>query len=544
MKPLCSFRVAHACFIHVMCVMGFLCLLLPMALWADGGMIQLPSIFTDHMVLQRDAVVPVWGVAEPAALVTVAFNGNVKKTTAGSDGAWRVDLDPQPFSMESRLLMVQADYQGRVSRKKFSDVLVGDVWLCSGQSNMEWVMGKVAHYPGVEGGEEACRRPEQPELRLFSDNALPIWKGRGWRRCVGDDLRAFSAIAYFFGDTLQRELRIPIGLVNISRGGSPIQQWIPESFARQHPVIQHYSNVFLDNRKQIESYNTAVHRVNEARHAGYADVPLPAPLPTEQDRSRGFYGHGLFNDLIEPLIPFAVRGVLWYQGESNTESEDIAGSYDGMLKLLIEGWRTSWGQAAMPWFIVQLPCWDSSESQYWPLLRESQLKASQTIPYTFLSVSVDLCDPRDIHPPQKQGVGKRLAQLALVHTYEKDRICRGPVVTSITSEEGALWLQFDDGGAPIVLAEGGWQDVEVAGKDGRFYPAQAVVRGNTAVVTSPRVSAPSTVRYGWKPVFTPTLFNEAGFPASPFLEPVAPHVLPSRQSDGDSITRSKRSRAI
>lgn len=486
------------------------------ALMQCSAALEMPAIFRDHMVLQRDMPIPIWGEAEPGQRVTAEFGGQVQSATADAQGSWSLRFDPLPASAEPRPLHVRVS---DTESATFEDVLVGEVWICAGQSNMEWIMGKLdtpsgvhpeIHFPGVEHGEEEVAKPERADLRIFSDDLSRHWEKRGWQRCGGEALRRFSGTAFFFGEMLQRELRVPVGLINLSRGGSAIQSWTRPEFALRNPYTKLYTELFEKNREQIQAYFEASKR---ARKDGR---PLPEPLPEELEIASRFHGFRLFTDLVEPVAPFAARGVIWYQGESNGTPRKTAAQYAPMLRDLIEGWRDRWGQPQMPWYIVQLPCWNHPESEHWPLVRQGQWEVARNVPNVGLAAICDVADVNDLHPRQKRETGQRLALLALSRTYGRKRVSEGPTVTSLRRDNASLVAEFDNGGAEIEVRGGTWNDVEVAGQDGVFHPARAEVTGNQARVTSSAVPEPRTLRYGWKPVFTPSLFNSAGLPTAPF----------------------------
>lgn len=470
----------------------------------------LPAVFADHMVVQADMPVPVWGTAGASEVVTVEFAGQTKSTTAGTDGAWLLKLDPLGVSAEPRALTVSA--RGGAART-IADVLVGEVWLCSGQSNMFRPLGRIERlanrFPGVDGAEEEIKKPADPLLRLYCDADNEVWDAAGWQEANDKSRRPFSAVAYFFGIVLRRELNVPVGLIHVSRGGSPIQAWTPEEIALTVPIIKKYHDIQIASRKTIADYG-------KARLAGTTRPTLSPEVET----ARMFGGFHLYDNLIEPLAPYGMRGVLWYQGESNASRLEVSQRYDVMLRALIDGWRDRWKQEQLPFYFVQLPCWDRGE--YWPWTRQGQLNVSRTADDVGMVTITDFGDVTNLHPPQKREVGARLANLALARTYGKDRPAVGPVVKSLAADGGKLVLTFDTGGGVLTLKGDKWDDLEVAGADGAFVPATGQMTGDGATVWSAKVSTPTAVRYGWRAVFTPTLFNAAGLPASPFYYNVTP----------------------
>ncbi len=487
--------------------------------------LQMPSVFSDHMVLQREMPVPVWGTAEPGAQITVAFApstgsgqaGQQKTATAGADGKWRIDLDPLAASSEGCVLKVFSNLKSEIENRHFIDVLVGEVWLCSGQSNMYQPLGGVDWAPdGIGGAEQELQKPDQPMLRLFCDDAHPLWKSRRWQSARPETLRAFSGTAYFFGDRLRSELKVPVGLMNISRGGSPIQQWTPAEYNRKLPVTAKYENINVQNRQRIQEYNQALNACSKWNEKMPGPRPEPpAPLPEEIDAARSFYGSKLYETLIAPQVPFAIRGVIWYQGESNARNVDVARHYDEMLKALIVSWREKFENPDMPFYFVQLPAWGTRESEHWPWIRQGMLNVLQTVDHTGMAVAADLGDFKALHPPRKQPVGERLALWALARTYGKSCVYSGPLPREVISEASGLRIRFDTFGSGLKVA-GAWKDLEVAGADRVYYPATATVGETDAAIVCPQVKAPVMLRYGWKGYFEPTLFNRDGLPATPF----------------------------
>jgi len=476
--------------------------------------IELPPIFTNGMVLQADMPLPIWGKANPGETVPVRFAGQTKTSVADAGGRWRVNLDPLKTSAQS--------YNLKIGSRTLTDVVVGEVWLCAGQSNMQWLVGKQGEYPGVEGGEAEIAGPGTPGLRIFSDPKEPDWQGRGWKVATGADLRSFSATGYFFGQALQRELGVPVGIINVSRGGSSIQSWIPSDFGARTPLSRRYSEIFQQHRDELNVFNEATNKAVLARKAGKS-APFPSPLAAELAIANRFGGSTLFDELVEPLASFATKGVIWYQGESNADFEETAKVYDSMLRDLIEGWRYRRDQASLPWYVVQLPCWNSNWAKNWPWIRQGQLAAASALPDVHLTVTCDIGDGSDLHPPQKRQLGKRLAMQVLADQYGRKGPSTGPVVRKVERKNASLYVNFDTGGGPLHAKDGQWKDLEVAGPDGAFQPATASTIGETgAEITSETVPNPVAIRYGWAPFFQPTLFNSAGFPASPFSAVLGP----------------------
>jgi sialate O-acetylesterase len=458
--------------------------------------LQLPSVFGDNMVLQQNQRVPVWGWAKPGTEVTVKFAGQVKRAKAGSDGRWEVRLSALKASSQPAELVIEAG-----ETRTLTNVLVGEVWFCSGQSNMEKPLGKQPGQKPCLNYEQELAMSDYPEIRLFkAHTALAIapqkdvTKPSGWRLCNSNSLEAikFSAAAYFFGRDIQKELKVPIGLVEAAWGGTRIEPWTPPlGFKR-------------------------------VRSLAALDVPLVVTNKLTNTMPTAIY-----NAMVAPLAHFAVRGVLWYQGESNCMGPRPDGAiYTDKMEALIRSWREIWGEGDFPFYYVQVAPFKyfGSKRKYavsadaLPELWEAQTRALR-IKNTAMIVTTDLADNvGDIHPRNKQDVGGRLALLALNKTYgRKDIVCVGPMFKKMKIKGNQALLTFDDVDGGLVSKDGQpltW--FTVAGADGKFVPAEAMITNNTVVVSSPEVASPVAVRFAWSEVAQPNLFNQAGLPAVPF----------------------------
>jgi len=465
------------------------------------GNLQMVSVFADHMVLQRDTTVPVWGTGTPGAEVVVAFGGQQKTNAVDEAGNWSVELDALAVSAVSRILTVSSE--GGVL--EFSDVLVGEVWLCSGQSNMYRPIGGI---PGVansqvEGYEEVLALPENTTLRIFCDDGHPLWGAMTWQTARSETLELFSAVSYFFGKNIQDELDVPIGLMLVSRVGTTIQAWTPKEYALPAPVTDYYYALYETNKEEIIAWNRALD-------------PKP-DLSYELQVARTFATvGGLYNNWMAAQVPFAIRGVLWYQGESNATWEPTARHYGDMLEALATGLRAVWGRPEMPFYFVQLPTWGGATSEHWPWIRQSMLKGYLNIPNSGMAVTVDVGEASNLHPSNKKSVGERLALWAMNNTYSNACVYSGPLPSGAASETGGVRVQFDTFGSLLDVPDGTWTEVEAAGTNGVFYPATAVAGDFDALISCSQVADPVAVRYGWAPDFAPTLFNTNGLPASPF----------------------------
>ena len=480
------------------------------------------GVFGSHMVLQAESEVPVWGWADAQEEVTVRIAGQEVRTRAGGDGRWMVKLAPMPAGGPHRLEIVAGDTLA------LEDVLIGEVWLCSGQSNMEWGI-KVSADP-----EKEIAAADHPRIRLLS---VPHRTARRpepdidarWAVCtpegilsVGHWNAGFSAVAYHFGRRLQEELDVPVGLIQSTWGGTRIEPWTPPEGFQAVPAL---AGLLEPLKRADEEFREAVGRaltahqqwLEEARaryDAGKEAAPPPAwPRHPLDDNS---CPTSLYNGMIHPLVPCAIRGAIWYQGESNRT--DGMG-YVEKKRALIGGWRQLWGRGDFPFYFVQLAPYryGTEDPTILPRMWEAQTRCLE-IPNTGMAVTVDIGDPADIHPRNKRDVGERLALWALARTYgRKDLVFSGPLYRSASNEGGAIRIRFDHVGGGLISRDGGplsW--FEIAGTDRHFVPAEALIDGDTVVVRANEVADPAAVRFSWHMEARPNLCNREGLPASPF----------------------------
>jgi sialate O-acetylesterase len=429
------------------------CLVLLGAILAPNAQadVKLPSVIGSHMVLQRDKPLPIWGQADAGEEVTVQVDDEQGSAAAKADqnGAWKVTLPPMKADGKAHTLTITGE-----NKIQLKDILIGEVWIGSGQSNMEWTLG------GSHDAKEAIPAADQPQIRLFQvpkiQAAAPASDVKAaWRVCTPKKAPAFSGVLYHFGLALQKELDVPIGLIHSSWGGSPIEQWMVE-----------------------EKTSGSMH-----------------------------------NGMIAPLQPFAIRGILWYQGESNVGN---GLKYRDKKEALIKGWRKIWGQD-MPFYFVQIAPY-SGYGQQPPLLWEAQA-ATLKIPKTGMAVITDLVPTLgDIHPTNKKDVGKRLALWALAKDYgKKDLVYSGPLYKGMKADGNKIRLQFAHVGTGLKARDDKpLSEFQIAGADGKFVPAEAVIDGNEVVVQAKDVESPTQVRFGWRYIANPNLINKEGLPASPF----------------------------
>jgi sialate O-acetylesterase len=470
--------------------------------------IKLPYLIADHMVVQRDLPVHIWGKADPGESVAVDFRGTHRTATTDSLGRWSVYLPPGaaggPFSLT-------------INHTVLNDVLVGDVWVASGQSNMEWPITWAAD---AKAEMAAARYPRIRLVRAMhkvSEYPVENLVGQMWRECTPESAENFSAVAYHFGRILQENLNVPIGLIQAAWGGTPIDAWTSLGAIARDPALM---PVFAEWDRMMQDHALALLRYERAaKDWEKLAAQLKAehkPLPPAPEKPVGPGGPwspgGLFNAMVAPITPMPIRGVIWYQGEANG-SVTRAPLYGRLFQAMITDWRRAWGIGDFPFLFVQLANYNAPDSA-WPELREGQRQAL-ALRNTAMTVTIDIGTPDNIHPPDKKTVGARLALAARALAYGQSVEFSGPALRQVTSEGGALRVWFDHA-AGLTARGGPVRGFEIAGADRKYVPADAAIEGETVVVRSASVPEPLYVRYGWKDNPDVNLFNAAGLPASPF----------------------------
>ncbi len=551
-------------------------LILFLSLNFDGSAradVKVPGIFGDNMVLQEQAKLPIWGWADPGEKITVTLGQASVSTQATPDGSWRVDLPSVPQSTDGQVLTIAGK-----NTLTFQNVLVGDVWVASGQSNMQF---------GIQNdgrGAAAIAAADEPQIRLFmvpTQTSLEpktdfgtVWtdhlEGK-WLICNPTILTGkwgwggFSAVAYYFGREIHHVTGRPIGLIDASVAGTPAQAWTSLSGLQKEPDLGHYVsdhqkvedgyaqaeadypklkadfdaateqwnlNVGTVYNQELEQWKTAAQQANTA---GQPAPPQPkpsspkpiAPLPPDGGTH---LPSTLFNGMIAPFIPYAIKGVVWYQGEQNSNN---AKEYVTLFPRLITDWREKWSQGDFPFIYVQLANWGAPQKAPievggWPLVREAQLK-TLTLPNTAMATAIDVGDPFDLHPKDKLDVGLRLALAARHLAYGENIVASGPLYDAMKIEGANIRLTFKESGSGLTLGVPPWtptgttpppptelKGFAISGSDRKWVWAKAEIEGNDVVVSAPGVTSPIAVRYDWAPSPTGNLYNKEGLPASPF----------------------------
>jgi len=495
--------------------LAFASLLLTIAALPGRADVRLPKIIASHMVLQQQKPLAIWGWADPGEKVIVELAGQKVDGITAANGKWNVTLAPiktgGPFKMS---------FQGR-NRIELDDILIGEVWICSGQSNMEMPVGNSYRprvYPGVLNFQKELTSANDPKLRLFlPDHQTSLapkddLPGMGWQLCTPESAGRFSAVGYFFGRHIRQTCQVPVGVISVAKSSSTAQAWTSLEALRAIPEIAKV----LDRR---ETHPPPPMKPS-SNPEDAAITPPTVEIPFSEPGS-------LYNGMIAPLVPLSLRGVIFYQGESNTSS---ARGYRKFFPTLIRSWRKSFAQGDFPFLYVQLAALGNipktaNQDPGWASLREVQTETLAE-PNTGMAVAIDIGSVSQIHPPNKQEVGRRLGLLAEAIAYGRKIPCEGPRYRSSRIEGGSIRIQFDHAGAGLVAKpfERGKPPVTVdqlvgfavAGADKLYHWADARIDGNEVIVSSPQVSAPVSIRYAWHSNPEANLYNPAGLPAVPF----------------------------
>lgn len=450
----------------------------------------LPKVIGHNMVLQRLKTVPIWGTASPGEKITVSFGAQRKETIASDSGKWVVKLNPMEASELPREMIISG-----TNTIKLKNILIGEVWLCSGQSNMEYAMRKNSKIQGTVKGkkplEDDLLTASNPNIRIFlvrRKYMSPDSTHNGWDQASGTALKDFSAVGYFYAKEMYQKLHIPIGMISSAVPGSRIEPWIEAKRLEISPKMK--------------------------------DGKVLEPLTSDGGDPGKFY-----NTMIEPLIPFSIRGFLWYQGESNCFlNENIRYAYK--FKTLIESWRSDWGNLNMPFYFVQIAPYNYSSSkdvrphspENLPEMWEAQSLAL-TLPNTGMITITDLVDSIvDLHPAYKWEVGRRLSLVALNKTYGfTEIISSGPTFKGMKITKNKIEVTFTNTGSGLISRNGEPLDwFTIAGADGKFVPAKAEIIGDKVIVSSPEVKSPVAVRFAWNEAAQSNFINKEGLPAVPF----------------------------
>ena len=488
--------------------------------------VRLPKLFSDHMVLQRDVQAPIWGWADPEETVTLRIADQEHTAIADANGRWRIDLDPLPAGGPHELTI-----HGLENAITLSNVLIGDVWICSGEAGMAWSMRRTGT------AEQAIASADSPRIRLL--NVWPTISNTArddidatWQVCSPQTAIDFSAVAYFFGHYLHEQLDVPIGLIQAAWDNTRAEAWTPRAAIESDPEL---ALILARERDYAEAYPQLVQQYEQDliawRHKFREFDPNGPPLPprprvpVHPEHNRNTAG-GVYNGMIATLTQVAICGVIWQQGESNVDRPE---EYRRLLPALIRSWRTAWKRGDFPFIIVQLSTHQATATESssepsaddaWARIREAQLQAGQAAPHAAVVVTIDLGDAADVHTLDRQSIGHRLGLAATRLAYGRDDVViSGPVYDSMTlNDDGTVTLHFanSDGGLRVRGGAGALKGFELAGEDRQFHPADAAIKGNAVVVVSEHVKKPIAVRYGWLKNPDCNLEDSHGLPAAPF----------------------------
>ena len=483
--------------------------------WTASAQVVLPRILSSHMVVQRDLPVHVWGTASPGEAVEVSFRGETQSTTAGQLGRWSVYLKPGaaggPFDLTVKGTAAPAQ------PITLSDVLVGDVWVASGQSNMEFSMN--GEFGGASTAAQDLPKAGIDRIRLLivkkraSEYPLDDVETDGWAASTPETAKDFSAVGWYFAQEIEEREHVPIGVIDSTWGGTVADTWTRlaalAADASLAPVFVQWGKMTEKEADALLRDKVHQRQIAEAKAAGQPEPQFPWHPQLLS------WGPGmLWNGMIAPLTPMPIRGAIWYQGESNSALAR-APFYSRVFGTMIEDWRRQWAIGDFPFIYVQISNFKSNETEDWAELRQQQLK-TLALSNTAMAVTIDIGNPDDVHPKDKLDVGHRLALAARALSYGEDINYSGPIFRQAVPEGSAMRVWFEHHAKGLVARGGELTGFEVAGADGKFLPATAKIDGDTVVVTSSAVAEPVSVRYGWANSPQCNLFNGEGLPASPF----------------------------
>jgi len=478
---------------------------------AASANLRLPAIISDNMVLQQNSTIALWGWANAGETVTIkagwpANAGAV--VTAGADGKWMAWIKTGKAGGPYTISFIASD------TITIKNVLLGEVWLASGQSNMEFFMAKTrnASYTGVIDYQAEIAAADFPSIRMIdvpnkmADTPQDNFTGK-WKICSPQTADTFSAVAYYFARDVHQATGYPIGIVNATWGGTPAESWTKKQ------VLQNDSgfNKILERyRQNLDSFPAKQQEYKTALQQWTADSVGKAKPKAPGNPTNNKSPYVLYNGMIAPIIPYTLKGVIWYQGESNA---DHAWQYRRLFPAMIESWRADWNNSKLPFYFVQI----SPHRSQNPEIRDAQLYTYRHVPHAGMAVTIDNGDSLDIHPRNKKLVGERLARWPLYFDYDRKNIVySGPLYKSYQVKGNKIIISFDYTAGGLEAKDGALAEFTIAGSDSSFVPAQATIQGNTVVVWSDAIKKPQAVRFAWKNVPHPNLYNKAGLPASPF----------------------------
>jgi sialate O-acetylesterase len=474
--------------------------------------VRLPKILSSHMVLQRGRPIHLWGWSNPGERVSAALNGVTQSTSANQFGQWSLYLPPQSAGGPFQLTVTSSN------TVVLDDVLIGDVWFASGQSNMEMPLKGFPGQAALKNSAEEISHADQPTIRLLfvrhKASAFPLKDyEQSWTGCTPETAAGFSAVAYFFGRQLNSQQHVPIGLIDSTWGGTPGEAWVSLDGLSSNASLMPVFAASAQMRDAQADLPLIVKAEKAEDAAARAANQQPPKHPWHPDPS-SWYPAYLFNGMVAPALPYAIKGVIWYQGESNSGAAR-APMYERVFRTLISDWRTHWRQGNFPFLFVQLANFKSDATETWAMIRDAQ-RRTLSVANTGMAVTIDIGDPDNVHPADKQTVGARLALAARAMAYGENIEYSGPLFRQTSTEDGGVRVWFDHDTGGLVARGDVIQGFEIAGEDHQFVSARANIDGSSVLVTNSQIERPKYVRYGWANSPTVNLYNSLGLPASPF----------------------------
>lgn len=478
-----------------------------------SAQVKLPALVADNMVLQQNSKVNLWGWAAPNEKINIrlGWQNSFTEVVADPNGNWKTAVTTPQGSEKPYEIAIEAS-----NKIILKNILIGEVWICSGQSNMYFPVGKEdgTWKTGVKNYEEEIKNASYPAIRLFTvaTNASPkpLDDVTGsWKECSPTNVNTFSAVAYFFGRELYQKLKVPIGLVSTSWGGTKAEAWTAQNVLEENtsflPILEQDAKNEKLYQEKLETYYSNLEKERIANANDWSKIQLKKPKKEANKTS-----YVLYNAMLHPITNYTMKGVIWYQGESNAEKAFL---YRSLFPTMVKSWREEWKQGDFPFYFVQIAPHKGQN----PDIREAQLIASKTMSNTGMVVTTDVGNATNIHPIDKQTVGYRLALIARAKTYGENKLTySGPMYNHMKIKKDKIQLFFDDVATGLKKPSEDLKEFEIAGSDQVFYPAVAKIDGKTILVSSSKVKNPAAVRFAWKPVPEPNLFNNENLPASPF----------------------------
>ena len=491
----------------------FLLLFVLITGYSISAQVKLPALVGDNMVLQQNTKVNLWGWASPDEKITIHLGwiSQPIETVADVNGNWKTAVSTPIGSDKSYDIRIEAS-----NTITLKNVLIGEVWLCSGQSNMYFPVGREdkTWKTGVKNYEEEVKNASFPNIRLFTvalnASPTPLEDVTGnWKICTPESIRTFSAVAYFFGSDLYQKLQVPVGLISTSWGGTKAEAWTAQNVLEDEvtflPILQEDAKNEKIYQEKLETYylNLTNERIASAENAPKGQFKKPKKEPNKTS-------YVLYNAMLHPIVNYTIKGAIWYQGESNSGKAYL---YRSLFPAMVKSWREEWKQGDFPFYYVQITPNKGQNAE----IREAQLMSLKTIPNSGMVVTTDVGDANNIHPIDKQTVGYRLALIARAKTYGENKLVySGPIFNHMKVKKQKAQLFFDYAESGLKKNGEVLKEFEIAGNDQVFYPADAKIEGKTIVVSSSKVTEPVAVRFAWKAVPEPNLFNNENLPASPF----------------------------